>query len=301
MKRFVSIGECMIEMSGGEKQIYSQGFAGDTLNTAFYARAALPDDWSIDYFTAVGDDIYSDQMLNFMSGNHIGTSLIRRIKGKRPGLYMIHQEDGDRHFTYWRDSAAAKQLADDEAALLKAIDGAGLIYFSGITLAILSPEARTKLLNAIGAARSAGAKTAFDPNIRPILWPDVDALKSAFSAAAKVSTFVLPTHDDEKPIFGDRTPEETAARYRSHGVEEVVVKNGAEDALVVTADESHTAPAQKGANVVDATGAGDSFNGAYLSARLQGRSIADASAAAHRTASIVIGHKGALIDPELLG
>lgn len=300
MKRFVSIGECMIEMSGGEGQIYKQGFAGDTLNTAWYARAALPDNWQVDYFTAVGDDIYSDQMLAFLSQNNIGTQSVRRIKDKRPGLYMIHQAEGDRHFTYWRDRAAAKQLADDEPALRKAIDGADLIYFSGITLAILSPDARARLLDAIGAARAAGAKTAFDPNIRPILWPEVGELKSAFGAAAEVSTFVLPTHDDEKPIFGDRTPQETAERYLNSGAEEVVVKNGAEDALIVAHTHTCVVPAQKDVTMVDATGAGDSFNGAYLSARLLGKPAADAAAMAHRTASIVIGHKGALVDRELL-
>jgi hypothetical protein len=39
-KRFVSIGECMIEMSGGEGGMYKLGYAGDTLNTAWYARPA---------------------------------------------------------------------------------------------------------------------------------------------------------------------------------------------------------------------------------------------------------------------
>lgn len=104
MKRFVSIGECMIEMSGGENQTYNQGFAGDTLNTAWYTRIGLPQTWSVDYFTGVGDDIYSDQMLAFIDAHNIGTGYIRRIAGKRPGLYMIHQADGDRHFTYWRAS-----------------------------------------------------------------------------------------------------------------------------------------------------------------------------------------------------
>lgn len=301
MKRFVSIGECMIEMSGGENQTYKQGYAGDTLNTAWYARAALPDTWSIDYFTALGDDIYSGQMLDFLKRNQIGTSAIRQIRNKRPGLYMIHQADGDRHFTYWRDTSAAKMLADDADALKAVTDAADLIYFSGITLAILSPEARGRLLQSVGNARSRGAQTAFDPNIRPVLWPEADALRSAMTEAAKVSSFVLPTHDDEKPIFGDRTPEETAARYLQHGVEEVVVKNGAEDALIFTADGQTTVPACKGAKVIDATGAGDSFNGAYLSARLQGQSIADAGAFAHKTAATVIGHRGALIDPKLIG
>jgi len=36
-KRFVSIGECMVEMSGGEDRTYRLGYAGDTLNTIWYA------------------------------------------------------------------------------------------------------------------------------------------------------------------------------------------------------------------------------------------------------------------------
>ena len=65
MKRFVSVGECMIEMSGGEDGNYRLGYAGDTLNTAWYARAALGNDWSVDYVTALGDDLYSQQMVDF--------------------------------------------------------------------------------------------------------------------------------------------------------------------------------------------------------------------------------------------
>lgn len=299
-RRIVSIGECMIEMSGGEDRTYRLGYAGDTLNTAWYLRALLGKEWSVDYVTALGEDRYSGDIRAFLDQNRIGTGHIQTIPNRRPGLYMIHQEKGDRHFTYWRDTSAAKLLADDKPALAKAVEGAELVYFSGITLAILAPRARGRLLGAIVKARDNGAKIAFDTNLRPALWSSQRVMAGVLTAAASLCDIVLPTHTDEAPLFGDKTIDDTADRYLELGVEEVVVKDGSNDALIATARERvrlAPAPAEK---VVDATGAGDSFNGAYLSARLEGASLKDAALAAHRTAGIVIGHKGALVDPDLV-
>ena len=58
--------------------------------------------------------------------------------------------------------------------------------------------------------------------------------------------------------------------------------------------------ATRAAQVVDATGAGDSFNGGYLSARARGLDPVSAAQFGHRVAGVVIGHKGALVDPELV-
>lgn len=299
-KRFVSIGECMVEMSGGEARNYRLGFAGDTLNTAWYARALLEEDWQVDYVTALGDDLYSTQMRAFFAENRIGTDHIATVPGRRPGLYLIHQADGDRHFTYWRDRSAAKLLADDRTALDAALAGADLVYFSGITLAILDDHARGRLLHAIVTARDNGARVAFDPNVRPALWSSPEVMRSVLTVGATLSDIVLPTHSDEKPIFGDQNPAETATRYLDLGVSEVVVKDGADPALVATADASTSVAPPPGAMVVDATGAGDSFNGAYLSARMAGIAPAEAARQAHAVAARVIAHRGALIDPALL-
>ena len=160
MPRFVSVGECMIEMSGGEDGQYHLGYAGDTLNTAWYARARLPEGWDVDYVTALGDDIYSQQMVDFFAGNGLGTEHIQKIDGKRPGLYMIHQADGDRHFTYWRGQSAAKLMAEQPGVLNDALAGADIAYFSGISLAILAPRSRGKLLKAIHLAREGGGLVA---------------------------------------------------------------------------------------------------------------------------------------------
>jgi len=290
----------MVEMSGGEDRNYRLGYAGDTLNTAWYARALLPEEWSVDYVTAVGDDRYSDEMVSFIAAAGIGTRSMRRIAGKRPGLYLIHQEKGDRKFTYWRDSSAARLLADDRPVLDAALKGADLVYFSGITMAILEPRARGRILSAVIAAREAGALVAFDPNIRPALWTSDSVMRSVLTAAATVSDIVLPTHSDEAPVFGDGSPEQTAERYLGLGVREVAVKDGGNPALIATADDRVMVAPRADVQVIDPTGAGDSFNGSYLSSRMAGLSLAASATAAHGTAAAVVGHKGALIERALL-
>ncbi len=298
-KRFVSIGECMVEMSGGEDGLYRLGFAGDSLNTAWYARAFLDQSWNVDYLTALGEDIYSRQMRDFFVHNHIGASHIETIKGKQAGLYLIHQAGGDRHFTYWRQDSAARQLAENQAILDKALSGAGLIYFSSITLAILAPEARQRLLMAIKKARMAGARVAFDPNIRPSLWPDTGVLENNIKAAAAQSDIALPTFDDEQKAFGDKSPDETVLRYQGLGVSEVVVKNGPGTALVALNNMKVSCPASP-VKAIDATGAGDAFNGAYLAARLNGANPEQSAIKAHKTAALVVQNQGALVDHILL-
>jgi 2-dehydro-3-deoxygluconokinase len=214
---------------------------------------------------------------------------------------MIHQAGGDRHFTYWRGQSAAKLLADDTEALEAALVGADIVYFSGISMAILAPRARGRLMRTIVKARDGGAKVVFDPNVRPALWTSPKVMASTLTAAAVIADIVLPTHGDEAPVFGDTSPGATAERYLRIGASEVVVKNGAEAALVATRDGvRESVPAPKAEKVVDATGAGDSFNGGYLSARERGVPPVEAARLAHQVAGVVIGHKGALVDPALV-
>lgn len=300
MKRFVSLGECMIEMSGGDDGLYRRGYAGDTFNTAWYARALLAPEWQTDYVTALGDDLYSGQMLDFMAGNGIGTSHIRRIANRRPGLYLIHQSGGDRHFTYWRGQSAARELMQEPDVVSRALTGAAIVYFSGITLAILAPPARKRLLDAIGAVRTAGARIVFDPNARPALWQSRRSMAAALRAAAAFAHTVLPTFSDEADVFGDATPEATARRYLALGAEEVIVKDGSRPALVATAASRELVAPRSDAVCIDPTGAGDSFNGAYLAARSRGMVPRDAAMAGHATAAVVIGHRGALVPHTLL-
>jgi 2-dehydro-3-deoxygluconokinase len=301
MTRIASIGECMIELSGREGATWRQGFAGDTLNTLWYLRALSAGDAAADYVTAFGDDPFSQEQVAFLKQNGIGVAYSPVIAGKAPGLYAVTlDEKGERSFTYWRNDAAAKRLADDRDALAASLSDAGLIYFSGITLAILDEDARATLLSIVEQARNTDTAVAFDPNYRPRLWPDRATAQAAIAAGYRAATIVLPTFDDERALFDDAAPADTVARIREHGPGEIVVKNGGGDALVAVDLASRPVAPPKIIEPLDTTGAGDSFNGGYLAARLAGRNPHEAALFAHIVAGRVIRHYGALIPMEKL-
>ncbi|MDR7032819.1 sugar kinase [Mesorhizobium sp. BE184] len=292
-----AIGECMIELSGGSDGNWRMGFAGDTFNT-LWALSALTDGPAT-YVSAFGDDPFSRNQIAFFKAHGIGIGASPVIAGARPGLYAITLTGAERSFTYWRNDAAAKQLASQPDSLTKSLQNQSLVYFSGITLAILDAPARKTLMTAIAAARAAGSRIAFDPNYRPRLWQSRDEAQAAITEALAVTDIALPTFPDEQMLFGDGAPQETAARLAAH-VGEVVVKNGEDAALVVGDGGTAAVPAVTVASPVDTTGAGDSFNGGYLAARLAGHAPAEAARRAHRVAAAVVQVRGALASADVL-
>ncbi len=293
--RIVSIGECMVELAPAGDGHFALGYAGDTFNTAWYLRRLLPEA-AVDYLSAVGEDAVSSRMLDFMAAEGIGTTHVRRLTGRSVGLYLIQVDKGERSFAYWRSTSAARSLADDPAALAAGLAGARLAYLSGITLAILAPEPRAALLTALRTARAAGTLVAFDPNIRPALWPDADRMRAALTEGAGLADIILPSFEDEARHFGDAMPEATAHRYAAGGAGVVVVKDGPNPVVSLQGDklETHPLPAPA-ATPVDSTAAGDSFNAAFLAAWLQGQPLAKAVAAGASLAAKVIAAPGALV------
>jgi 2-dehydro-3-deoxygluconokinase len=289
--RAVCIGECMVELAPAGDGLLKQGFAGDTFNTAWYLKRLQPD-WAVDYLSAVGADAISDAMLAFMAKAGIGTARVQRRGDRTVGLYLISLTDGERSFSYWRGQSAARTLADEPAALKQGLEGAGLAMFSGITLAILSPERRAVLLAAL---RASGARIAFDPNMRPRLWSGPGEMAAAVFEAAGVADTVLPSFDEEAALQGDAGPEATLARYRSMGPGTVVVKNGGGRIWAWDRDEGLVSFDPAPVTPVDTTAAGDSFNAGFLAARAGGAGLREAVAAGSALAGRVILHPGALV------
>lgn len=294
--RILSIGEAMVELGQSEQPgLWRLGIAGDTLNTAWYLRRLLRKDWQVDYLSRVGTGAFSQQMVDFLAAEGIGTDHVGRDPDREIGLYAISLMDGERSFVYWRDNSAAKRLADDPALLDAALDGAAVAYFSGITVAILPPEGRAALLSALARAKAAGTRVVFDPNLRPRLWSDADTMRQGISEAAAGADLILPSFDDEASHFGDTDPQATVARYLALGAGHVVVKNGGGPIRFDGAEGSGLIDDLVPETPVDSTAAGDSFNAGYLAASLSGTDCATAIAAGHDLSRRVIRHRGALV------
>ena len=288
------LGECMLELQGQAFGTMTQTFGGDTLNTAVYlARCGANTGVRARYVTALGDDPFSDGLLLRWQAEGVGVQWVRRLPGRLPGLYLIEVDDrGERRFSYWRDSAAARSLFEAPTTPLEeALDEVDLLYVSGISLAILPPTGRERLFALMQRLRARGARVAFDNNFRPRLWPDRDEARTCFARACALADLAFITLDDEALLHGRADPADAFALPCA----EVVVKRGAESTLVRTVDAAVLEVPVQPVTPVDTTAAGDSFAGGYLALRLAGADAQAAAAFGNRLAGRVIQHRGALI------
>lgn len=294
--RVLCLGEMMVELACASEVQGALGFGGDTFNTAVYlARLGQP----TGYLTALGDDAFSALARQALHDEGVDAGASPTVAGRTMGLYAIRTDAaGERSFTYWRDRAPARDLfgAAWHPSVGDSLMDAEIIYLSGITLWLYDAPSRARLFDLLAAARQAGARIAFDGNYRPRLWStDRVPTQEVYARMLGLCDICLATQEDEAALWDDADVAGTLERLSAAGIPEVVVKTGGDGAWVRHGGLTESVPTLRDPNPVDTTAAGDSFNAAYLDARLRGRPPAEAADAGNRLARRVIGHRGALI------
>ena len=277
---------------------YQRSFAGDVFNAAVYAKRCRPS-LHVQMLTAVGCDPVSQVMLSRWDELGVGRELVSVAPGRSPGIYIVSTDSlGERSFTYWRQGSAATQmmseLTPEAASRAQRFD---VVFFSGISLAVLSEPDRLKLFELLRQCQEAGAKLAFDPNFRAALWPDLDSAKSWTSKAYQLVDIAFAGLEDHLALYRHTSYQEALQFCIDSGVEESVVKAGSEGLYVYSrkSGQFHLS-IETNRRPLDTTGAGDSFAGTYLAKRIGGADIDEALSGASEVASVVIQHRGAIID-----
>ncbi len=296
--KICSVGEPMIELAyeHGDEGLFFFGVAGDTLNTAVYLKRILAACADVCYLTILGGDPLSKKIQDFIESEGIDSRFIRTNSGKNCGIYLIQNDDhGERTFHYWREKSAARTLFYLETDF-QCLEVSDIIYFSGISLAILNQEKRIRLLHWLES--KAQTKTIlFDVNFRKSLWPDLKDARETLKRAMKISTICFPSREDLLILFGSTENLCFLKKYCKNVGEFFVVKNGGMESpeIILPEGPSVRLPSfKKCRKVKDATGAGDSFNAGFISAYLMGKSLSNSLSHGNDLAQITLKTKGAI-------
>lgn len=261
------LGEALVEFSHtgttDAGQSYLQGFGGDTSNAAI---AAARQGGNVGYVTAVGDDSFGRMLLEMWCRENVDTSMVSVDPGAPTGAYFITLGQKGHEFSYLRSGSAASRMAAGSLPL-SAIRGARVLHVSGISQAI-SSSAADCVFAAIAAAREAGVLVSYDTNLRLKLWPR-DRARAIIGAAMSTIDIALPGLDDARILTGHDDPDRIADHYLACGARIVALTLGAEGALVATPSERRRIRSMR-VKAVDASGAGDCFDGAFLVELLRG-------------------------------
>jgi len=278
------LGEPMLEFNQlpsdpDGRTLYLEGHGGDTANAAV---AAARQGARVGYVTALGPDPAGDSFIALWAREGVDSTTVRRDPGRQTGVYFVfHGPQGHEFLHYRANSAAAAYAPEDlpEAA----IAGARILFASGISQGI-STSAADAVFAAFDLARRHGARLAYDTNYRPRLWPPSRA-RAVMEAAIAQADIVFPGEDDARAMLGLTEPDAILDHYLRLGPAIVVLKRGAGGADLATADRRLHIPAHPVA-AVDATGAGDTFCGAFLARTLAGDTPEESARYANAAAAL---------------
>ena len=294
MPDIVSLGESMVELFSEEPIAragsFHKAFGGDAMNM-LVAAARLGA--STGFITRVGDDPFAPFLLESWRAEGIDVSHARLVEGFNAVYFIALLAGGEREFTYYRRGSAASTMtpADLDPAY---IGGARVLHVSGISQAI-SPSCRETVLAAVRLARDQGVRVSYDPNLRRKLWPSLAEARAALQEVLPFVDIVLPSAPEEMTDLLDvDSVEEGIERLWAAGVGTVAVKLGKEGCLLGYDGRLIAVPPFVPEAVVDATGAGDAFDGAFLHGLVGGLSLEEAARLAVVCAGLSLRSRGAI-------
>ena len=257
MAQLICLGEAIIELNQQPNGEYKSGLGGDVSNVAI---AAARSGISAQLISALGQDSFANQFRTLWSNEGVQHSCVLSNEQHPTGKYYVTHDSDGHHFSYQRKGSAASFYLAQQLPLAQ-IQQADISYASGISLAI-SESMSDAVFCMFKEARSAGKLCAFDPNFRPALW-DLDLARQVSHKLMENCDIALPGFEDAKLLTGLSDPDQIINFYHDLGASVVALTLG-EKGVLVSDNKIISHVASQSVVAIDATGAGDCFNGAFL-------------------------------------
>jgi ribokinase len=221
---------------------------------------------------AVGEDVFGDVTRRWLTERGVELIAVKPEAGVPTGLSVILSEVDDKAILTLPGTIPAlrpQDITDEHLTGVRHLHVASLY---------LQPELARGLAGVFARARSLGLTTSLDTN-----WDPTGRWESIAEILAATDVF-LPNAAELRAVTGIEDVEVAAADLVRPGTT-VVMKDGARGARAWWPGGTCAAPGLT-VDVVDTTGAGDSFNAGFLAARLSGRPVSEAVAWAAAAGSL---------------
>ncbi len=273
------LGEPMLEFNQQPDGKYLPGHGGDTQNAAC---AAARQGASVGYFTILGADTFGNSFMDMWRSEGVDCSHVKQVTTAPTAVYFVtHGPDGH-EFSYFRAGSAASKMRPEDLPV-DAVKSARMLHVSGISQAISASAADT-VFEAIDLVKAAGGTVSYDTNLRLKLWPLARA-RAVTHEAMKSCDIALPGLDDAVHLTGLSEPDAIVDFYLNLGAEVVALTLGAKGTLVGTESERQLIGGRK-VTPVDATAAGDTFDGSFLARIAAGDTPFEAARYANAAAAL---------------
>jgi 2-dehydro-3-deoxygluconokinase len=286
----VALGEAMVEFNQTTPRDtnYRQGFGGDTSNAVI---AASRQGARTAYLSCVGDDSFGAMLLQLWRAEGVDTSAVACDPDAPTGLYFVNHGPDGHAFSYLRAGSAASRMRP-QSMDMDIVASARWLHVSAISQAI-SASACDTVFAAIERARAAGTHVSYDPNLRLALWPLARA-RAIICATLGMTDLFMPSVDEAVALAGTDDVDTVFAWCRAHGARAVVLKCGPKGAWYAQGDAAPQLAAGYPVEAVDATGAGDCFDGSLLARLAAGDTLGDAVRYANVSAALSTQGHGAV-------
>ncbi|MFF3488598.1 sugar kinase [Streptomyces sp. NPDC002701] len=289
----LALGEPMLELNADadgaleNAESFAVGYGGDTSN---FAIAAARSGTRTGYVTRVGDDAFGTVLTQLWEREGVDTTHVSREPGGRTGIYFIARGPAGHGFTYYRADSPASRLSTADVPE-QAVADARLLHVTGITQAI-SSSACDAAFHAMSVARAHGTLVTYDPNHRPALWSG-DRARAIILRSLELCDIALPNIDEGRMLTGEESPEAVLRALGDRGPKVIVLKLGDQGALVADHGDVTHVPVHP-VTPVDASGAGDTFDGAFAARLVAGASPVEAARYAAVAAALTTTGHGAV-------